>query len=255
MHRHYLYSFIHTGGYVYPCGGFSASDSNDINLPTPPEQPSSRAPRLAHLPALTTLHEPCSSDSEDEHPGEAHSRKVEVEVHIEPASDASDNSPMQGSELQEGVDFEQPVHLAANCSEMINYSQEQGNTQRPKLQREQCIHSHSDRREPDDMMDQPLLTSTTSHFSIVAEPPTSMPVQVPYLASSLPASERPKLSLPVKQHSAGQVSSPLKRFLQLPHKTTTPTTVLKLKARRGFQLKLKIPTEKVDTLSFHTMKF
>lgn len=194
---------------------------------------------------MATLHEPCSSDSEDEHPTQAHPRTVEVEVHIEAASDASDNSLPQGSVLQEDVDFEQPVHLAAKCSDN---NHEQGNTQRPKLQRERCIHSHSDGHERGDMMNQPLLTSTTSHFSIVEEPPTTMPVQVPYLASSLPAPERPKLSLPVKQHSAAQASSFAKRFLQLPHKSTTPTAVLKLKARRGFRLKLKIPTEEVDAI-------
>lgn len=261
-------TILHTGRFVFPHGGFSAGDSAD--LPNLPQQSSSTAPRLTHQPALTTQHEPCSSDSEDECPGEAPSRIVEVEIHIE---EAPDNSLTQRTALQQSADREQPVEHGAKCSEVTDDDQEQGsiqraklqqeqkNTQRPKLRREQNIHSASGVDEPDMRMEHPLMESrsakktVTKQVSIADGPPTVIPVQVPYSPSNSPATGRPqlKVSLPVKQSSSSQSPSFLKPLLSRSHRSTPPTTVLKVEARHGFQLKLKIPTEETDDTDYHLM--
>ena len=254
----FMYVHIATGQWHFPCGGHVVSDDAESGdkerlLTTEPheEMPvhsSSRVQRCAHHPELTTLHESCSSESEDEHSDEDSPRTVEVEVHVEAAV-------TQELVRQRRFESEFPVCNEAKQSEakqtdVTDCDQEQMSAQRLKLPREPSMHSPSGVDEPDVKMEHPLMKSRsaekktlTKQVSITEAPPTVIPVQVPYCPSPLPT-KRPKLSLPLRQISS---SSSRKYFPQISQGSATPSTVLTLEARRGFKLKLKIPTEEKTT--------
>ena len=186
--------------------------------------------------------ESVSSNSDEEAFYEVNSRDVSAETHSEqmPTSSRTENV---SNKTRTSVDIEllRIPSSSDRGSRADDEREDESDTEElEKTAESEIMQLPPFRIEP---------TQARARVSISEDPPTSIPVKMPYSPpqASAPENRRrsggkpKKLSLPLRQNSA---SANFRRKLlpQLSRGSTTPTKqVVTLQARRGFKLKLKLP--------------
>ena len=189
--------------------------------------------------------ESVSSDSDEETFYKVNSRDVSAETHNEqmPTSSGTENV---SNKTRTGVDIE--LLRIPSSSDRGSRADDEREDESDTEELEKTAESEI-MQLPPFRIEPTQARQARARVSISEDPPTSIPVQMPYSPPQASAPEnRPrtggkpkKLSLPLRQNSA---SANFRRKLlpQLSRGSATPTKqVVTLQARRGFKLKLKLP--------------